>query len=98
MDDTLGLDVAFYQLEDGRYLEQANIRSPDKWERFRTPLITTDLDEKKYLLESDPNIRACLFNHPLEVRRDRVNPVIVALNRQNARFKATRSRRERAAY
>jgi hypothetical protein len=97
MDDTLGLDVAFYQRQDGRYLEQANVRSPDRLERFRTPLITTDLEEKRYLLESDPNIRGCLFNHPLEVRRHRGNPVIVALNRKSARFKPTRFRAGSAA-
>jgi len=65
MDDTLSVDIAFYYYEDGKHLEQAALRSPDRFERFRWPLISTNLDEKKYLLESDLNIRCCLYNRPL---------------------------------
>ena len=81
--------------EEGNYLEQANLYSPDRFERFRWPIISTQLDEKVYLLESDPNIRGCLYNHPLEVRRYGGEPMIIALERQNARFKTTRSRGSR---
>lgn len=93
MDDTLGLDIAFYHL-DGGVLDQSDLRSPDRFERFRCPLVTTDLDESAYLLESDQNIRCCLFNHPLEVRKRSDRPVIVALQRKNAQFKPTFSRYE----
>lgn len=94
MEETLGLDIAFYYLEEGKYLEPADMRSPDGFERFSCPLVSTRLDEKAYLLESDTNIRSCLYNHPLEVRHDRDLPVVVALERNNGRFKPTRSRRK----
>jgi hypothetical protein len=86
-------DIAFYYREDGKYLEQAELRSPDHFEQFRWPLIGTNLDEKQYLLESDLNIRCCLYNHPLKVQMSKHSPVLVALERDNARYRPTRSRK-----
>ena len=94
MDSTLTVDVGFYFWE-GTHLEQDNLFSPDRFERFRCPLIQTSLDEETFLLESDMNIRCCLFNHPLEVRKHPTEEhyVIVALERQSAGFRTTKSRR-----
>src|SRR6202022_3001345 len=93
MESTLGLDIAFYYLKDGKYLDQADLYSPDKSERFRWPILTTNLDAETFLLESDLNIRCCLFNHPLEVRKEKDGGhVIVALERDRAEFRPTRWR------
>jgi len=94
MDSTLGVDVGFYFRKQGSYLEQADLYSPDRFERFRCPLIQTDLDEKTFLLESDINIRCCLYNHPVEVRKHPTEDyhVIIALQRRDAEFRPTRSR------
>jgi len=92
MDDTLALDIAFYHRDSRGYLEQEDLLSPDRFERFRAPLVGTDLLEKRYLLESDLNIRCCLYNHPLEVRDVAGRPMIVALERGNAMYRPTRSR------
>jgi hypothetical protein len=92
MERTLGLDIAFYYLKDGKYLDQADLYSPDKAERFRFPLVATALDPEIFLLESDLNIRCCLFNHPLEVRKTKEGHAIVALERNRAQFTSTRSR------
>ena len=94
MDKTLGVDVAFYFRRNGKYLDQGNLYSPDRFERFRHPLLKTNLNEEIFLLESDTNIRCCLFNHPLEVRKHpaKNHHVLVALQRANAEFKPIRSR------
>jgi hypothetical protein len=92
MESTLGLDIAFYYLREGKYLDQADLYSPDKSERYRWPLVATALDPDAFLLESDLNIRCCLFNHPLEVRKADHGHVIVALERHRAEFTPTRSR------
>ncbi len=92
METTLGLDIAFYYLKDGKYLDQADLYSPDRTERFRFPLVATPLDAETFLLESDLNIRCCLFNHPLEVRKTKDGHAIVALERHRAEFTPTRSR------
>jgi hypothetical protein len=93
MESTLGLDIAFYYLKSGKYLDQADLYSPDDSERFRRPLLTTNLDAEMFLLESDLDIRCCLFNHPLEVRKDKDGGhVIVALERHRAEFTPTRWR------
>jgi hypothetical protein len=93
MESTLGLDIAFYCLRDRKYLDQADLYSPDKSERYRWPLVATALDPEVFLLESDLNIRCCLFNHPLEVQKQKDGShVIVALERHRAEFKPTRWR------
>ena len=94
MDKTLGVDVAFYFRRGGKYLDQEDLHSPDRFERFRCPLLKTNLSEERFLLESDVNIRCCLFNHPLEVRKHPTKNyhVLIALQRRNAEFKPTRSR------
>jgi hypothetical protein len=94
MDETLSVDVAFYFRRSSKYLDQDNLYSPDRFERFRCSLLRTSLSEEKFLLESDVNIRCCLFNHPLAVRKHPAKDyhVIVALQRRNAEFKPTRSR------
>jgi hypothetical protein len=92
MEDTLGLDIAFYIRRKSGKLDQIDLYSPDREERFRIPLVTSGLDAKAYLLESDLNIRCCLYNHPLEVRKHHGKPKIVALQRSLSDFKTTRSR------
>ena len=92
MESSLGLDIAFYYLKDGKHLDQADLNSPDESERFRWPLLATSLDSETFLMESDINIRCCLFNHPLEVRKNDDGHVIVALQRKNTEFAPTRSR------
>jgi hypothetical protein len=94
MNNTLTVDVAFYFRDEGKHLDQADLRSPDRFDRFRCPLLRTNLSEEVYLFESDINIRCCLFNHPLEVRKHpiRDHQVIVALERGNAKFKPTHFR------
>ena len=92
MEDTLGLDIAFYARKRNGKLEQVDLYSPDRKERYRFPLVTSGLDDKAYLLESDINIRCCLYNHPLEVRKHQGTPKIVALERSRSDFKTTRSR------
>ena len=92
MDDNLALDIAFYYRDSRGHLEQEDLRSPDRFERFRAPLVGTELPENRYLLESDLNIRCCLYNHPLEVRNRAGKPMIVALERSNAMYRPTRPR------
>jgi len=93
MENTLGLDIAFYFMRDGKYLDQADLYSPDGSERFRRPLVATALDPEVFLLESDLNIRCCLFNRPLQVQKHKDGShVIVALERHRAEFRPTRWR------
>ena len=94
MDNFLTLDIAFYYLENGRYLEQTELHGNQPWDRLRCPLLTSSLPEKKYLLESDENIRCCLFNHPLAIRQYDGRHMLIALERVNCRFKPKRSRRD----
>jgi hypothetical protein len=90
---TLAMGVAFVYKERC-HLETLGIRDPDlpgRSERYYYPLLSSDLDTSEYLLESDDNIRACLFNHPLEVKKHKGKAVLVALERDSAWYKATRS-------
>lgn len=86
----LELAVDFFYLEKGRHLETRDFSCHQN--NCYYPLFSTELECSKYLLEGDGNIRSCLFNHPLEVRVHRGRPVIVALERQWARFKPNRPR------
>ena len=93
MYDHLTLDIAFYYRDVKGNLEQVDLESSD--ERFPTltyPVIATDLPEKSFLLESDENIRACLFNHPLEITMHREKPRLIALERHRCPFPPTKNR------
>lgn len=98
MESTLTLDISFCYLEKGKFIEEADLHTTDRMGRLRYPLLDSQLPEKEYLLESDQNIRACLYNHPLEVRHYDGSPIIVALERQSARYTPTRSRRSQETF
>jgi hypothetical protein len=89
----LSLDIAFYYRQENGSLDQVDLKSGD--ERFPNlsyPAITTDLPESEFLLESDENIAACLFNHPLDVVIYERQPRLVALDRTNCPFQITPDR------
>jgi hypothetical protein len=94
MGDMLSLDIAYYYLEENKHLEQGDINRTGRFPLYSYPLVSTELDESIYLLETDQNIRVFLHNHPLEVRYRGRFPVLVALDRKNSRFKITRSRQK----
>jgi len=93
MGRNLSLDMAFYFRKDDGSLEQVDLESGDKrYPNLTYPIITTDLSEYEFLLESDDNILACLYNHPLAVKMYRGQPRLIALDRTNCVFPVTRDR------
>ena len=96
MRQNLSLDIAFYFREKNGSLDQVDLESGDtRYPNLSYPIITTDLAEHIFLVESDDNIRACLFNHPLDVRIHGGQPRLVALDRMNCPFPITRTRTKR---
>src|ERR1700730_13928992 len=57
MGHTLSLAIAYYYLEENKHLEQGNINRTGRFPLYSYPLVSTELDERIYLLESDQNIR-----------------------------------------
>jgi hypothetical protein len=93
MHKTLSLDIAFYYREPNGNLDQVDLDSGDKrYPNLTYPVIATDLAEKRYLLESDVNILACLFNHPLAVRIHKGEPRLIALDRTHCPYPVRRTR------
>jgi hypothetical protein len=93
MGKNLSLDVAFYYYNERGHLDQVDLESGD--ERFPNltyPVITTDLPEGEYLLESDENVAACLYNHPVEVILHRGQPRLIAMERNRCVFPVTPDR------
>jgi hypothetical protein len=89
----LSLDIAFYYRQADGSLDQIDLKSGD--ERFPNlsyPVINTDLAESEFLVESDENIAACLFNHPLDVIIYKRQPRLIALDRTNCPFRITADR------
>ncbi len=92
MENDLTLDIGFFELEKGKYLEPRNLESPNRLEKFYYPIVSSGLPAADYLLESDDNIRVCLYNHPLFVKFYRKWPRIYAEERKTARFAPTATR------
>jgi hypothetical protein len=97
-EQNLTLDLGFFILEDGKYIEPEALRSPIKnlvggrIERYYYPLLESNLPATDYLHELDENIRLTLYNHPLDVIRHKGKHVIIAEERALTRYPTSKTR------
>ena len=87
-EDVLSLDLGFFYLEDGKYLEPAPIRNGTSLERYHYPIVSSGLLSENFLIEADENIRYSLYNHPLEVVGRLKKFSIIAHKRNAGRYPA----------